>query len=132
MGIERAKEQAAAAGVTIDTTLTDFDSFDWGTDRWDLVALMYFPCAKPGLEKIRDAVKPGGWIVVERYSNQVRGAAAETGRYQRNLLASVFMEWDIYYFELHPDDGDWHWGRKDRKSKSQIERLVARKPPRPE
>jgi ketosteroid isomerase-like protein len=62
-----ASQQAKDAGVKITPVLQSAEDFDWGTQRWDLIALMYFVGVRDNMAKIRESIKPGGLVVVEAF-----------------------------------------------------------------
>ncbi len=53
VALEKAKRQAARAGVNLTTECADLATWDWGSDRFDLVAGIFFQFA--GAE-LRDAI----------------------------------------------------------------------------
>src|SRR5579884_3638399 len=64
VGLAEATRLAASAGVHIRTVLASDEEFDFGSSRWDLIAILY-PLEKRSVYKARTAVKPGGIVVVE-------------------------------------------------------------------
>ncbi len=112
-GIRQAREEAAAHALKLEAVVSDVTSYDYGTAKWDLVAMIY---AYPAFSKIADlqrATKPGGLFVYEYFG----GAEDEP----TPPLATQFMGWDILKDQLVDDVPDW---RTDR---AKIHRFVARK-----
>jgi SAM-dependent methyltransferase len=73
-GVDRAEgalavahQQATEQGVKITPVLQSAEDFDWGSQRWDLIALMYFVGVRDNMAKIRESIKPGGLVVVEAF-----------------------------------------------------------------
>lgn len=67
-GLRLAREQAAAQGVKIETVYAADRDFDFGQDRWDLIAFIYSPLRE--LEARAFAgLKPGGMVVAEAFGN---------------------------------------------------------------
>jgi SAM-dependent methyltransferase len=66
-GIEAATKAARTAGVTITAVQQRAAEFDWGTERWDLIVLAYFPGLRASLPKILQSLRPGGHVIVEAY-----------------------------------------------------------------
>jgi ketosteroid isomerase-like protein len=62
-----ARQQARERGLRITPILQSDEEFDWGHERWDLVALLYFSPVRDNLAKIRDSIKPGGLVVIEAF-----------------------------------------------------------------
>ena len=69
-GLALAKQQADQAGVKINTILTSGVEFDFGRDRWDLIAIIY-PLEKRTVHRAREALKSGGIVVVEGFHSDV-------------------------------------------------------------
>jgi len=70
-GIAIARENAAAAGVKLTTLQDTMEKFDYGRDRWDLIALMYTPAPVTESDYIRrldDALRSRGVIVLEHFA----------------------------------------------------------------
>ena len=67
VGVQKSLEAARAAGVTITAMQQRAVEFDWGTDRWDLIVLAYFPGLRASLPRILQSLRPGGHVIVEAY-----------------------------------------------------------------
>lgn len=77
-GMRLAREQAAAEGVRIETVYAADRDFDFGRDRWDLIAFVYSPLR--GLERRAfEGLRPGGMIVAEAFGNAGNPARASQG-----------------------------------------------------
>jgi len=63
-GIRQAKLEATRLGLTIRAEVADFEEFDFGENRWDLIVLVYEP-TKAVAPKVVRALKAGGAVVVE-------------------------------------------------------------------
>lgn len=61
-----AQDNARKAGLRITTFVQDDAEFDFGTNRWDLVAFIYAG-GRNHVEKVRQSLKPGGLVVIEGY-----------------------------------------------------------------
>jgi len=121
VGVEQAKKRAAELGVPLVTVVEDLDQYDLGRERWDLIMLFYMHAwyhlskldhARP----LRDALKPGGLLVIEGF------AGGEVG-YQTNELLRAFDDLKIVRYEDVMDEADWAPGEK-----SHIVRFVGEKP----
>src|SRR5512136_910140 len=70
VGLTAAMANAAKAGVTIRTVKTAYADYDFGTAKWDLIAMFFAwaPVADPGfMGKIERALRPGGLVVFEHF-----------------------------------------------------------------
>jgi SAM-dependent methyltransferase len=70
-GIDAARANAGKAGVSLTAVRDAIDTFDFGTARWDLIALIYVPStAHEGraMETLARALKPGGLLVIESFA----------------------------------------------------------------
>jgi ubiquinone/menaquinone biosynthesis C-methylase UbiE len=117
-GVRQAREGAAAKNLTLDAVVADVTRFDYGTDRYDLVAMIY---AYPALSKIADlqrATKPGGLFVYEFFAPD--GSPGDDAP-APGALAKQFAGWDILVDEIVDDVPDW------RTARAKLQRFVARK-----
>lgn len=95
----------------------DVGTFDFGTDRWDLVALIYAPAALKRLPDLRRAVRPGGLVVYEYFAP----AGPSDHAPGPGELAKEFTGWEILQDEEVEDVPDWAVDR------AKLVRFVARK-----
>ena len=68
-----AKHRAAQLGIPLETHVANLDQFDFGSQRWDLIALFYmhawYHLSKTGApRRLREALKPGGLLVIEGFA----------------------------------------------------------------
>jgi 2-polyprenyl-3-methyl-5-hydroxy-6-metoxy-1,4-benzoquinol methylase len=117
-GLNQAKQQAAAAGITITAVLSSDEDFDFGVNRWDLIAVIY-ALEKRSVQRAREALKPGGMVVVEAGHKSASGAPFE---YESDELPAIFKGFQILRYEEATELSDWG------KEPHRIVRLVARKP----
>ena len=68
-GLAWCQQQAVADGISIETIEADLSRFDLGTDKWDLVTMIFYnePTLFPS---IRQALKPGGHFLFHTFSRQ--------------------------------------------------------------
>ena len=121
VAISQAKKRAAQLGVKLNTVLDGLDQYDLGHNRWDLITLFYvhawYRSSKPrSVQRIHDALKPGGLVVIEGF------AGNQSFMFQRNELIRDFGDFRILRYEDTLREADWAPGRK-----SHIVRLVAEK-----
>jgi SAM-dependent methyltransferase len=132
VGIRAARRLAENRGLAqhIDAVIADSERFDYGRNRWDLIALLYYPQPMVLMPRLKRAVRPGGCIVIERFSRPNHGKAAHAvdGRETKrtNPMLQAFADWHLLHYENDELKSDWHW---DGESPSgPIVRLLARKP----
>jgi SAM-dependent methyltransferase len=119
VGLEKARAQAAAAGVKINALHASDDEFDFGRDRWDLISIIY-ALEKRSVRRVRAALKPGGLVVIEAGHSDKPDPVME---YQSNELLEIFAGFRILRYEEMVDTFDWGPPEKIR-----LVRLVAQKP----
>jgi 2-polyprenyl-3-methyl-5-hydroxy-6-metoxy-1,4-benzoquinol methylase len=113
-----AKEQAQKANVKIETVLANDEAFDFGKAQWDLIAILY-PMEKRSYARAREALKPGGLVVVEGFHLTVKGPAV---RYASNELLERFTGFKILFYE--EAEGLADWGNRQHR----LVKLIAQKP----
>lgn len=105
-GVRLAREAAAARHLTLDAVSADLDTYDFGTDRWDLVTFLYVPKRAGWIERARRSVKRGGLFVLE-FFHRSDGEAADEG-YASGELAALFKDgWDVLRDEVVDTTPDW-------------------------
>jgi len=117
VGLAQATEAAARQGLILKTELASHESFDFGTNRWDLV-VMIFPgtsMEEQFVRKVKASLKPGGHIVVEQFNAPpVEGAIGPA-----NALFRSFQDLRVLRYEDVQEISDW--GRM----KARIGRIAA-------
>jgi ubiquinone/menaquinone biosynthesis C-methylase UbiE len=116
--IHEAQQTAAKQGAAIETVNADLKTYDYGSARYDLVALMY---AFPAIDRLADvarAVKPGGLVVYEYFS---KDAGRNDDAPAPGDIAKAFAGFDVLRDEVVEDVPDWAMDR------AKVERFVARK-----
>jgi predicted TPR repeat methyltransferase len=114
VGVTRAKEQAAVEKLPLTALREDMFTFDYGSDRYDLVILMYMGRAEALGQRITDAMKPGGLLVVEHFA----------GGFEPGSLTKVFPRLEVLRYtedDAYPD--------YDQRIKGRVVRFLARKAP---
>ena len=133
--VEKAKALAVKHQVSLNFTCSDWQSFDWPTAHYDLVAGIFFQFATPEeraelFETINQSLKPGGVLVIQGYGkNQL---AFKTGGpdklehlYDEDLLRQAFAGFEVQVCETYETsitEGAGHSGM------SALVGFVARKP----
>lgn len=124
VAIEQAHANAKQAGVSIHSELADVFTYDYGEGRWELISLIYFNPAKSILDRLKRAVKPGGYIVIEGFGVKADGGPPQTSKYGANELLRTFSDWTILEYQDGLFDADWGAERKQR----HVVRLLAQRP----
>jgi len=117
-----ADDLAERAGVEITTVVARSDEFDWGTEQWDLILLSYVS-ARPWIETITRALRPGGHVVLEAFHDDAT-ATASIGRgvvYESNELLELFSGFRVLRYEDVTDVADFGPGT------TRVVRLLAQK-----
>jgi predicted O-methyltransferase YrrM/ketosteroid isomerase-like protein len=125
-GMRLAREQAAAAGVKIDTVYASDRDFDFGREQWDLVAFIYMP-VRGFPAKVYASLRPGGLVVAEAFGNAGDPArAGDDVHYGPDEMRRVFEAagFEIVRYEEPIDVADYGLQRVP------LVRLVARRPAR--
>jgi SAM-dependent methyltransferase len=124
VGIDQAEEAAAARGVEIRTQKADMFRTDLGDGAWDLVTNIYFNPAIRMIDRIKRAVRPGGFLVIEGYGADYDGPGPpEWSRYEANQLLDALDGWRILEYQDGIFPSDWAGGKA-----VPVVRVLARKP----
>jgi SAM-dependent methyltransferase len=118
VGLEQARAQAVKMGVEVSVVHAADEEFEFGRARWDLIAIIY-ALEKRSVNRVRDALKPGGLVVVEAGHSETSGAPFEYGT---NELLEIFKGFRILRYE--DTSGSYDWGPETIR----LVRLVAQKP----
>jgi SAM-dependent methyltransferase len=133
--IAKAQALAAKHQVSVNFTCSDWQSFDWPTAHYDLVAGIFFQFAAPEeratiFEKINKSLKPGGLLIIQGYGkNQLKYNTGGPGKlhhlYDDALMREAFAGYDVLTcntYETTIQEGAGHSGM------SALVGFVARKP----
>jgi SAM-dependent methyltransferase len=110
IGVTLAREAAQKRGLRLEAVVEDADHFDYGRQRWDLVVGMYMHAVMTrNAEKIIDALKPGGILVVEGFHRDLNrlGVQGEYIGYHSNELLKAFERLRVLYYEDTVAAADW-------------------------
>jgi SAM-dependent methyltransferase len=109
-GIRRAREAAAAQKLTLETINADLETWSFGVEKWDLIALIYGSCDEKRVAQLRTSLKKGGLVVIDGYhKDKGPGLGYETGE-----LAALFKDgFTVVRDEVVEDVADW--GRQRQK-----------------
>ena len=127
VGVIAARRAAAARGLRINAVLADTETYSFGRNRWDLIVLLYYPQPMFLIDRLKRAVRPGGYIVVERFSRPkaIHSIDRREARRPSPMLRS-FLDWRVLHYSSDEFESDWHWNGES--PAGAIVRLLARKP----
>ena len=134
VALEKARKLAEQRGVTVEFEQADLRQWQWGENRFDMVAAIFIQFAHPALreqmfEGIRRCLKPGGLLLLQGYTPRqleykTGGPPAAENMYTEALLREAFGDMEIIHLREHDDhvsEGAGHSGM------SALIDLVARK-----
>ena len=117
-GVRQAREGAAAQHVSIDGVVADVTKYDYGSERFDLVAMIYAYPAISKIPELQRATRRGGLFVYEFFAPD--GSPGDEAPAPGGL-AKQFAGWEILVDEIVDDVPDW------RTARAKLQRFVARK-----
>jgi 2-polyprenyl-3-methyl-5-hydroxy-6-metoxy-1,4-benzoquinol methylase len=118
VGLQQASDKAKAERVAIRTVLSGDEEFDFGREKWDLIVIIY-ALEKRSARRAKEALKPGGIVVIESGHRSASGAPFE---YETGELQKIFKGFQILEYQQVTEHGDW--GEKPYP----LVRLIAQKP----
>lgn len=134
VAVDKARALAVQRGVTIKAELADLAVWEWGCDRFDVVAAIFIQFAQPALRKamfanIKHCLKPGGLLLLQGYTPRqleyrTGGPSQVENLYTEAMLLEAFSDMQILHLSEHDEDiceGAGHSGM------SALIDLVARK-----
>lgn len=115
-GVRMAREEATRAGLSFAAIVQDFDAFDVGAAKWDLIAGIYMgDIMITHAARLVAALKPGGLLVIENFARDVNQPARVGGGplgYTTNQLLTVYSKLRVRRYEDTTSVADW--GRQGR------------------
>jgi SAM-dependent methyltransferase len=120
VGIRMARLAAAERKLRIEAINVDEATWDYGSEKWDLIALFYTCCDAKMVEKVKRSLKRGGLLVVEGFH---RDAGFDVFVPPDQLLA-LKTGFNILRDDVVDDVSDWG----PRGARVKLVRLVAQKP----
>ena len=135
VGLAKSRRLAADRGVTLAWELADLARWDFGRERFDVIAAIFIQFAYPALRAhifagMKAALKPGGVLLLEGYRPEQldyrTGGPSELDHlYTEPMLREAFGDLQIEHlasYDAELDEGAGHRGM------SALIDLVARKP----
>jgi len=104
-----ARVNAEKAGVRVSAITASYDSFDFGTNRWDLIVLAFAwaPVTDPAfVERLRTSLRPGGRVIFEHMIQDQPGPRV-TRALTPGELRDCFKSFAIASYEETVGLGDW-------------------------
>jgi 2-polyprenyl-3-methyl-5-hydroxy-6-metoxy-1,4-benzoquinol methylase len=134
VALEKAKKLAQRRGVNVEFEQADLEQWQWGVNRFDVVAGIFIQFAPPALREqmfagIKRSLKPGGLLLLQGYTPRqlefkTGGPPLAENMYSEALLRNSFGDMEILHLREHDDlvsEGAGHSGM------SALIDLVARK-----
>jgi 2-polyprenyl-3-methyl-5-hydroxy-6-metoxy-1,4-benzoquinol methylase len=129
VGIRDARRLAAARGLRINAVVADTETYDYGRNRWDLIVLLYYPQPTILIDRLKAAVRPGGYIIAERFSRPKGNNPLDKREAKApSPMLSCFADWHVLHYASDEFESDWHWNGEA--PRGPIVRVLARKPAR--
>lgn len=135
VGLAKGQQLARERGVTLRQELADLAHWDFGVDRFDVIAAIFIQFADPALRErlfagMQSALKPGGLLLLEGYRPEqlafgTGGPSEVANLYTEQLLRAAFSDFAIEHLAVH--DAEIHEGAGHDGMSALID-LVARKP----
>lgn len=124
VAIQLARREAERRRVRIDVSVTPYERFNWGKDKWDLIVFSYF-FPQAVLAQVWDSLRPGGLILIE-------GFHADTGRIRPigggYTDRQMFETLKAYRMLVYEDvEAKQEWGRQYGAT-NRLVRVLAQKP----
>ncbi len=134
VALDKARKLALQRGVHIRFEQADLAQWDWGENRYDLVAAIFIQFAPPALREqmfagIKRCLKPGGLLLLQGYTPRqlaygTGGPPVAENMYTEPMLREAFADMELLRLSEHDDvihEGAGHHGM------SALIDLVARK-----
>jgi SAM-dependent methyltransferase len=118
-GLEASKEgfsdtlkKSEVMKINLNCILTDFEKFDFGEYRWDLILLLYVPLRNIA-DKVIKSLSSRGSILVEAFHNDYRNVEIIGDKviFETNELPEIFKALNIYSYTESIDKSDFSVGK---------------------
>jgi SAM-dependent methyltransferase len=103
VGLEQARAAARKLGLGLSAVFSGDEEFDFGKERWDLVAIIY-ALEKRSARRAREALRKGGLLVVESGRKTGQGLPFE---YEPGELRRLLRGFKVIKYEEVEDVADW-------------------------
>ena len=113
VGIRVAKESAATQHLDLEAIEANVDEWDLGTNKWDLVTMIYAGADPALVERVKASLKPHGLFVVEYFHADSSAARTGAGGWKTGELAALFKDgFKILRDDVVEDTADWSLTRQ--------------------
>lgn len=110
-GLAVMRAKAAKSGLKVQTVKTSYEDFDFGRERWDLVAMIlsWAPIEEPAfLARLKESVRPGGHVVFEHVIQRPKDPFPPgVHALAAGALRELFRDFEILIYRELDDFGDW-------------------------
>ena len=110
-GLAVMRDGAEKAGLKVKTVKASYEDFDFGTEQWDLIAMIlsWAPVEDPVfLSRLKRSLRPGGHIVFEHVVQRTENPFAPgVHALAPGALRDLFRDFDILSYREVDDYGDW-------------------------
>lgn len=107
-GMLIAKQTAASKKLKLETIHADMTTWDYGTEKWDLVAMIYEGGDPAVIEKVKAGLKHGGVFVLEFFTDKSETAKMMNMGVDPDAIAGMFKDgFTIVRDEVVDDIADW-------------------------
>ena len=110
-GLAVMRASAEKAGLKVQAVKTSYEDFDFGRERWDLVAMIlsWAPVEEAGfLARLKASIRPGGYIVFEHViQRSVNPFPPGVHALAPGALRELFRDFEILIYREQDHSGDW-------------------------
>ncbi len=123
VALDKARKLARQRGAELRFELADLATWEWGEDRFDIVAAIFIQFTPPGAReqmfaRIKRCLKPGGLLLLQGYTPRQHlyktgGPSQVENLYTEELLRNEFADMDILHLAEHDsviNEGTGHSG----------------------
>lgn len=123
VALNKARKLAEQRGVSVTFEQADLAQWDWGVERFDVVAAIFIQFAPPALRErmfagIQRCLKPGGLLLLQGYTPRqleygTGGPPLAENMYTEALLRKAFAGMEWLHFSEHDEEvseGSGHHG----------------------
>jgi|GEM_PF-261203 len=110
-GLAVMRANAEKAGLKVRTVKTSYEDFDFGREKWDLVAMIlsWAPVEEPSfLARLKESIRPGGYVVFEHVvQRSVNPFSPGVHALAPGALRELFRDFEILTYREMDHSGDW-------------------------
>ncbi len=110
-GLAVMQANAEKAGLKVRTIKTSYEDFDFGRERWDLVAMIlsWAPVEEPGfLARLKASIRPAGYVVFEHVvQRSLNPFPPGVHALAPGALRELFRDFEILTYREEDHPGDW-------------------------